>query len=420
MDSLIKTLHGFTDHLGSFQTVIQNLKEVIPTVIDSAKQLSKELSQLPSTDVLTKIHEPPKLTTHNNQGREDEELAETKLALAKTQDYDSRGKINYASKPLEIGEGYQFNHGLFKDNLNSSYIKFISSIDKEFTARPREQLGTKEAEEQLQKAIEAVKSPFTSWLNNFNSVHNSTNGAIPIENIQKDYKIPFRLMSKEQINEIKQKEDLAAQSSLMWLRLAQKSIRLLDKMATGRYKAGGTLSQIGAYQIGELIKFLLQEMEEKFSSENTEKLISLCKKNKKTLKLGDGDISSILESLKNFDPHDYAWRVSDLGLNPDTNQGLNLNQGNIDYIAGFFQTETKNQKVNIQHLCATLYNVHKAYIEEYPSEGNIGNEGRHKIASEISNIVQLLKKESLSEEQKSFINSLETFYTIEKENTKNL
>jgi hypothetical protein len=161
-------------------------------------------------------------------------------------------------------------------------------------------------------------------------------------------------------------------------------------------------------------------MEEKFSSENTEKLISLCKNNKKTLNLDDRDISLIQKSLKDFDPHEHAWRVSNLGLDPDTSKGLNLNHGNIDYIAGFFQTETKNQKVNIQHLCAILDNVHKAYIEKYPREGYIGEAGRHKIASEISNIVQLVKQQNPSETEKTFVSSLEDFYTIEKEKTGSL
>ena len=107
---------------------------------------------------------------------------------------------------------------------------------------------------------------------------------------------------------------------------------------------------------------------------------------------------------------------------------MTINARNIDYIEGFFTKETENrEKIDTQHLCTMLNSVHEAYTKNYSLEGCVGNEDRNKIASQILNIVQLLKKqstpetqESLSESQKSFINSLENFYTIEKENTKKL
>ena len=188
MGSIIEALSGFTGHVKLLQTRIQNLSHnIIPRVLNSAKTLSTELSQL-SPEVLKNLHNPttllntgtnvslsaPDIQTSiiNTGGTEsNEQLYTITLELLRETPYDKRSHISYPEAALEIGEAYQFNHGLFKDTLNSSYKTFISTIGKEFTACPKESDSKQQTEERLQKAIEAVKSPFTSWLNNFNSVH---------------------------------------------------------------------------------------------------------------------------------------------------------------------------------------------------------------------------------------------------------
>jgi hypothetical protein len=433
MDSLIKTLHGFTDHLGSFQTGIQNLEKVIPTVIDSAKQLSKELSQLPSTDVLRNLHKPVNLgisspATQPIVGETNSDpnpLPQIELALIKSQSYEKRSNIYYSEAALAIDEAYQFNHGIFKDNLNSSYTKFISSIDKEFT--PKDKYSSRLQDQVIPK----IKDNFTSWFQNFNLVHDSINGASPIENIQEKYPIPLKLMSPKAVQNIKDQESKAAEDSLKWLNLADKSLNLLHTINkintdTPPFDAA-TLNPRGIYEIGELKKFLLKELEEKFNPKNIEKLFQHCKKHQKLLNLDQDAMQNLIDlqkTIKSFKSDSYKDSVSEL----DINKGLTINARNIDYIEGFFTKETENrEKIDTQHLCTMLNSVHEAYTKNYSLEGCVGNEDRNKIASQILNIVQLLKKqstpetqESLSESQKSFINSLENFYTIEKENTEKL
>jgi hypothetical protein len=414
MGGLIEALSGFTGQIELLQANMRNLVSITPGVIDSAKELSTKLSQL-SPNALKNLHEPPIITELGREKKSDTqasslELDETRLNLMRETSYHARSNITCPIAPPEIGEGYQFNHGIFKDNLDS-YKHFISNIGKEFTVE----------DESIQKHVAEIKTAFSSWLNEFNSIHDSINGAIPIENIREEYNIPLRLMSREEIDKIKNNESLAAQSSLRWLNLASHSLKLLDKINTG------DLSPRATYKSGELKKFLLKEMEEKFTNENIQKLCNLCKKNRKALDLVDTQLTNLnylKENIRDkFEPSLDKYKLSNL----DAEEGLSLNIRNINYIEGFFEEETKKQQVNIEHLCATLNRVHEAYTKNYPLEGDIGNPDRYKIASQILNIVQLIKKQSRSETQevlsesgKTFVSSLEGFYTIEKEKTASL
>ena len=69
-----------------------------------------------------------------------------------------------------------------------------------------------------------------------------------------------------------------------------------------------------------------------------------------------------------------------------------------------------------------LNSVHQSYTENYPREGYHGETERNKIASQILNITLLLTKQELAkkEKEKDFLDSLQNFYIIEKENTKSL
>ena len=61
MGSIIEALSGFTGHVKLLQTGIQNLSHnIIPGVLNSAKTLSTELSQL-SPEVLKNLHSPTTL-----------------------------------------------------------------------------------------------------------------------------------------------------------------------------------------------------------------------------------------------------------------------------------------------------------------------------------------------------------------------
>ncbi|MFM7457081.1 MAG: hypothetical protein ACKO3R_00255 [bacterium] len=431
MGSIIEALSGFTGHVKLLQTGIQNLSNIIPGVLNSTEELSTRLKQLPA-DVLRNLHKPMDLESSSAKqpivgetNSDPDSLARIELDLMKSQSYEERSRIYYSEAALAIEKAYQFNHGLFQDSLNSSYVEFIRSIDKEFTQNDQSFYRFKD------QVIPKIKNDFTLWLQNFNSVHDSINGASPIDNIQEKYPIPFTLMYSQAVQEIRDKESKAAEDSLKWLNLAGKSLNLLytiNRINTDNAPFdAATLNPRGIYETGELKKFLLKELEEKFNPKNIEKLVKHCKKHHKLLNLSEDAKQNLIDlqtTIKNFKSDSYKESVSEL----DINQGLTINVRNIDYIEGFFTKKTENrEEIDTQRLYMMLNSVHQAYTEKYTQEGYVGEKDRNKIASQILNIVQLLKKqstpqtqESRSEKQENFINSLENFYTIEKEKTASL
>jgi len=417
MDGLIETLSRFTSG-------VKNLSNIIPDVLNSTHELSTKLSQL-SPDALKNLHKPENNLKTTYPATEESTLDETsdsldqiKLAVNRSESYEKRSGIYYSGTVPEIGEAYQFNHGIFKDNLNCSYKQFISAIEKDFTAKDKYSSRLQD------QVIPRIKETFTSWLANFNSAHDSINGAIPIENIQEKYSIPFQLMSPKAVQDIKDQESKAAKNSLIWLNLANESSNLLstiNKINTNDppYDAA-TLNPHATYKIGELKKFLLTELEEKFNPVNIEKLLRHCKKHQKTLDL-DKDalerLTSLQEWIKDFKSDNYKHSVSKL----DIKEGLTINARNIDYIEGFFTQETeKREKIDTQYLSTMLNSVHQSYTENYPREGYQGETERNKIASQILNITLLLTNQELAKKEKDFLDSLQNFYMIEKENTKSL
>ena len=192
-------------------------------------------------------------------------------------------------------------------------------------------------------------------------------------------------MSPQAVQNIKDQESKAAEDSLKWLNLAAKSLNLLHTINkintdTPPFDAA-TLNPRGIYEIGELKKFLLKELEEKFNPKNIEKLFQHCKKHQKLLNLDKDEMQNLIdlqETIKNFKSDSYKDSVSEL----DINKGLTINARNIDYIEGFFTKETENrEKIDTQHLCTMLNSVHEAYTKNYSLEGCVGNEDRNKIAS---------------------------------------
>jgi hypothetical protein len=360
MGSLIETLSRFTSG-------VKNLSNIIPDVLNSTHELSTKLSQL-SPDALKNLHKRENnlkttypATAESTLDETSDSLDQIKLAVNRSESYEKRSGIYYSGTAPEIGEAYHFNHGIFKDNLNSSYIKFISSIEKDFT--PKDKYSSRLQEQVIPK----IKENFTSWFQNFNSAHDPINGAIPIENIQK-YSILLKLMSPKDVQEIKNQESKAAEDSLKWLNLADKSLNLLHTINeintdNAPYDAA-TLSPRGTFEVGELKKFLLTELEKKFNPENIEKLLQHCKKHQKTLNLDKDEmlkLTYLQEDIKNFKADDYKDSVSEL----DINEGLTINASNIDYIEGFFTKEAENQEGNSKHLCTMLNSVHEAYTKNY-------------------------------------------------------
>jgi hypothetical protein len=402
MSSLAGALSKFTDHLGSFQTRIQNLANVIPTVIDSAQELSTELKQL-SPDRLENLHKPQPITNNQQTENNDEDLDEVKLDLARTQDYHSRGKIHYASKALEIGVGYQFNRRVFQDNLET-YKAFFSEIDNYFTQAP--------------SSLWLTKNDFTKWFKSFQNIHKSDTEIIPIGNIE----VPkWKLL--QTVEDDAQKLQIA-QSSKAWLDLANESLKLL-KSAHGinsvPYIGEGadTMNPSGIYQIGELKKFLLAEMQENFNKDNLEKLLKICSDNKKILGLDYHQMENLKKSvgeLKSFKPKQYLETMSDF----DLTESLTLNPKNIDYIRSVFTKQIEAKPSDTEYSCLMLDKIHSGYIENYPQESSIDDKDRNKTASQILNMIELVQSQNHSEEEKNFINSLKNFYKIEKDNTASL
>ncbi|MFM7457658.1 MAG: hypothetical protein ACKO3R_03225 [bacterium] len=437
LNDMTSSLPFFTNlisELQGFQKLANNsINNLTTEIIEEQNRLTSEPQRPVELHVAPEIQVQPKQTNNPliESPTEEEDL---RMALLKAQPYITRSKISYSNNEHpELGDGYLFNPGIFKDRLtkpkedSDSYLNFMSSLQDYFIKKTPEEFADpwkygeyiQSLKNQPPYPIPLLTEKFSIWLKSYNEVNNVDNGPMPIDLIKDKYELsmweqlnftsPQSWQEKQE--RLQENKEQARRDSQRWLNFVKQSIQFLQEMREYcMYNASSRTAYFDPkcmFQLSELQKFIITEVE-KFSPEVIKKLIrhTDTDNNSKAANDFNNSIEFYLKTARSS--------VSDLD-----SKNLTINPANIKYIESFFVTEMADAKTstNMGYLYTLLNSVHQAYVENYPSEGSIDDKERNHIARIISNLAECFNARNPDEAQKTFINKLKDFYTIEIENT---
>ncbi len=321
-----------------------NIDELAKEIETKRQFFNSELSRLQLSDLHAdtgiQVHEStpePLMTETISSDQDGLNVEKIRMDIFKEVSYDRRSEIRYSGNiQPDIGGGYLFNSGIFKDNLNgsnklgepsnSSCTGFISSLQSYIIPLARGDFKYDHEYDNYQNSLKKEKFPgikkitnaFTAWLKNYHEIYDSVHGPMPIDTIKDKYELSLKeqwsfmsTKSKQQRKKKLQEEKTMAETdSKKWLEFAALSLNLLESVQSAFPYCNNCkgLNPEGTFQIGELKKFLIKEIEQ-FTPESLQKLINHLNTNSDVSIDSQKLICGGSKDEKDKTLHNFTWHI---------------------------------------------------------------------------------------------------------------